>query len=177
MLRCCRVTALVILLAHPAVAAHGQTVNDPEARLAQLGLSLPQPNAPVANYVRAVRAGNLLFLAGHGECGNSRLTGKVGGGVPLDSAYASARRVGLCLLSTLKAELGDLRKVKRVVRVLGMVNTTPDFTDHPRVINGVSDLLVAVFGERGRHARAAVGMNSLPFGMTVEIEMVVEIDD
>jgi enamine deaminase RidA (YjgF/YER057c/UK114 family) len=97
--------------------------------------------------------------------------------VSVDSANASARRVGLCLLASLKQEIGDLRKVRRIVRVFGMVNATPEFTDHPRVINGCSDLFVAVFGERGRHARAAVGMNSLPRGIAVEIEMVVEVDD
>jgi enamine deaminase RidA (YjgF/YER057c/UK114 family) len=99
----------------------------------------------------------------------------VGAEVTLDSAYASARRVGLCLLGTLKAELGDLRRVVRIVRVFGMVNSAPDFTDQPRVINGCSDLLVAIFGDRGRHARAAVGVASLPEGLSVEIEMVVEV--
>jgi enamine deaminase RidA (YjgF/YER057c/UK114 family) len=115
-----------------------------------------------------------VFLSGHGECA-SPLKGKAGAEVSVDSAYASARRVGLCLLSSLKTEIGDLRRVRRVVRVVGMVNSTPDFTDHPKVINGCSDLLVAVFGERGRHARAAVGMGSLPSGITVEIEMIVEV--
>jgi uncharacterized protein (TIGR02246 family) len=164
------------------VAAHTNTLSaqipfDPERRLAELKLVLPKPDPPVANYVRAVRTGHLLFLAGHGECGEKFLVGKVGGGVTVDQAYASARNVGLCLLATLKAELGDLRKVKRVVRVFGMVTSTPDFTDHPKVINGCSDLLVAVFGDRGRHARSATGMTSLPFDSTVEIEMVVEVDE
>ena len=149
---------------------------DPEARLRELGLTLPTPAPPVANYVNAVRTGNLLYLAGHSECGDKFMTGKVGRDVTVDSAYASARRTALCLMSTLKAELGDLRKVRRVVRVFGMVNATPEFTDHPRVINGCSDLLVQVFGERGRHARAAVGMASLPANIPVEIEMVVEVD-
>lgn len=164
----------VLLTAGPVWA---QKPYDPEARLRELGIALYQPDAPVANYVRAVRSGNLVFLAGHGECGGTRLTGKAGGDVAIDSAYASARRVGICMISTLKSEIGDLRKVKRVVKVLGMVNATPDFTDHPKVINGFSDLMVQVFGERGKHARAAVGMGSLPFGMTVEVEMVVEIED
>lgn len=159
-----------------AAPVRAQTPDDPESRLRTLGLTLPEASAPIANYVRAVRSGNLVFLAGHGECG-APLTGKVGRQVSIDSAYASARRVGLCLLSSLKAEIGDLRKVKRVVRVFGMVNAAPDFVDHPRVINGCSDLLVAVFGERGRHARAAVGMGSLPRGMSVEIEMVVEVEN
>jgi enamine deaminase RidA (YjgF/YER057c/UK114 family) len=156
-------------------AAHAQETYDPEARLRTLGLTLPPASAPIANYVRAVRTGNLVFLAGTGECSNA-VTGKVSRDVSVDSAYASARRVGLCLLSSLKNEIGDLRKVKRIVRVFGMVNSLPDFIEQPRVINGCSDLLVSVFGERGRHARAAVGMVSLPNGITVEIEMVVEVD-
>ncbi len=166
------------MLAVMSTAAVGgaQTSDDPEARLRSMGLTLPAPSPPVANYVRAVRSGNLLFLAGHGECGGTRLTGKAGIDVSIDSARASAQRVGLCLLSTIKAEVGDLSKVKRIVKVFGMVNAAPDFTQHPSVINGFSDLMVAVFGAKGRHARSAVGFGSLPFGMTVEIEMVVELD-
>lgn len=164
-----------ILLASSASAA-APVPYDPEARLAELKLTLPKPDAPVANYALAVRAGNLVFVAGHGECG-SNLAGKVGGGVTFDQAHASAKRVGLCLLATLKAELGDLRKVKRIVKVFGMVNATPDFKDHSKVLNGCSDLLVAVFGERGRHARTAAGMSSMPMDTSVEIDMVVEIDD
>jgi enamine deaminase RidA (YjgF/YER057c/UK114 family) len=170
-LACLAPAAAQAQAAAPATAA----AFDPEARLRALGLQLPVADPPIANYVRAVRTGNLVFLAGHGECGTS-LKGKLGAGITIDSAYASARRVGLCLLSSLKAEVGDLRRVRRVVRVVGMVNATPDFTDHPKVVNGVSDLLVQVFGERGRHARAAVGMGSLPNGMTVEVEMIVEVD-
>ena len=167
---------LVPALAHAQARAAGDTAAyDPERRLRELGLVLPTPTSPVANYVRAVRSGNLVFLAGHGECGD-QLKGKVGAGVSVDSAYASARRVGLCLLSSLKAEVGDLRKVRRIVKVLGMVNATEDFKEQPRVINGASDLFVQVFGERGRHARSAVGMQSLPIGITVEIEMIVEVD-
>jgi enamine deaminase RidA (YjgF/YER057c/UK114 family) len=157
-------------------AAWAEVTYDPEARLAELRLTLPPLEPLMGNFVRAVRTGNLLFLAGHGDC-DKNLTGKVGGSVTTEQAYASARRTGLCLLATLKAELGDLRKVKRIVKVLGMVNATPEFKDHPRVINGCSDLFVAVFGDRGRHARAAVGMASLPGDASVEIEMVVEIDD
>jgi enamine deaminase RidA (YjgF/YER057c/UK114 family) len=117
-----------------------------------------------------------VFLAGHGECTPGQ-TGKVGAGVTIEQGYASARRVGLCLLSSLKAEIADLRKVRRVVKVLGMVNAAPDFRDHPKVINGFSDLMVSAFGERGRHARSAVGMGSLPSDITVEIEMIVEVAD
>ena len=175
MIRALSVAAPLLVL--QIVAAEGcvaQVSEDPESRLRSLGLNLPGPDVPVANYVSAVRTGNLIFLAAHGECGTP-LRGKVGAGVTLDSAYASARRVGLCLLGTLKAELGDLRRVVRIVRVFGMVNSAPDFTDQPRVINGCSDLLVAIFGDRGRHARAAVGVASLPEGLSVEIEMVVEV--
>jgi enamine deaminase RidA (YjgF/YER057c/UK114 family) len=167
-------TAVLGALTLSARAAQAQGGDDPESKLRALGLTLPAASAPIANYVKAVRTGNLVFLAGHGECGTP-LKGKVGAEVSIDSAYASARRVGLCLLTSLKAEIGDLRKVKRVVKVLGMVNSAPDFTDQPRVINGFSDLIVSVFGDRGRHARSAVGMVSLPQGMSVEIEMVVEV--
>lgn len=173
MIRPIIITAAALMFANQGYA---QATYDPDARIRELGIALYKPDAPVANYVRAVRTGNLLFLAGHGECGGTRMTGKVGRDVAIDSAYASARRVGICMLSTLKAEVGELRRVKRVVKVLGMVNATPDFTDHPKVINGFSDLMVQVFGERGKHARSAVGMGSLPFGMTVEVEMIVELE-
>lgn len=149
---------------------------DPEAKLREMGLTLPAAAPPVANYVRAVRTGNLVFLAGHGECSaEGRLTGKVGSERTIEEGYASAQRVGLCLLASLKQEIGDLRKVTRIVKVLGMVQSAPDFTDHPRVINGFSDLMVAVFGDRGRHARSAVGMAALPANISVEIEMIVEV--
>ena len=168
--------AVAFLAAAPGAAGAQPGTDDPESRLQALGLTLPPPVKPVANYVLAVRSGNLVFLAGHGECSNAQ-TGKVGAGVTLESGYASARRVGLCLLSSLKQEIGDLRKVRRVVKALGMVNAAPDFPDHPKVINGFSDLMVAVFGDRGRHARSAVGMGSLPGNITVEIEMIVEVGD
>lgn len=165
-----------IALAGPAVA---QEVADPEARLAELGLALPEPPTPVANYVEAVRTGNLLFLAGHGECAGPGefMTGKVGAERTVEEGYAAARGTALCMLATLKAELGDLRRVRRIVRVTGMVNAAPDFTQHSQVVNGCSDLLVEVFGDRGRHARAAVGMASLPADITVEISMIVEVSD
>ncbi len=170
-----RVLAILGLLVLSTATSHAQ--DDPEARLRALGMVVPDAGPPVANYVRAVRVGDLLFLAGHGECGGTRMTGKVGAAISVDSAYASAARVALCLLGTLKAEIGDLRKVRRVVKLTGMVNATPDFTRHSQVINGASDLLVKVFGDRGRHARAAVGMASLPLDMTVEIDMLVEVND
>jgi len=169
----------IALVASHLVAAHqgfAQTGEDPEGRLRALGLTLPPANIPAGNYVSAVRTGNLLFLATHGECGTS-LAGKVGKDVTLASASASAQRVGLCMLSTLKAELGDLRRVVRIVRVTGMVNVAPDFTDLPQVLNGCSDLLVAVFGERGRHARGVIGVASMAGGRSVGIDMVVEVRD
>lgn len=149
-----------------------------EARLDELGIELPSPQAPAANYVPAVRTGNLLYLAGVGPAkrddGSSPI-GKVGAELTLEEGYEAARLVCLNIISRLKAELGDLDRVVRVVKILGMVNATEDFGEHPAVINGCSDLLVEVFGERGKHARSAVGMQSLPFGIPVEIEAIVEI--
>ena len=156
-----------------------ETVMDAEQRLKELGIQLKTPAPPVANYVNAVRTGNLVFLAGHGpqRPDGTWITGKVGRDMDIETAKDAARLTAINLLSSLKAEIGDLNKVKRVVKVLGMVNSDESFTDQPKVINGCSDLLVSVFGDRGKHARAAVGMASLPFGIPVEIEMIVEIED
>ncbi len=148
---------------------------DPENRLRELGLTLPTPYEPIANYVRSKRVGNLIFLGGHSECEKPYITGKVGAERTVSEGYNAARLTALCLLASLKAEIGDLNKVVQVVKVHGMVNAAESFTDHSKVINGCSDLLVEVFGKRGRHARAAVGMSSLPLNLTVEIEMVVEV--
>lgn len=152
---------------------------DPEARLEELGIQLLNPSSPVANYVNAVRAGNLIFLSGKGplKADGENITGKLGEDLSLEQGYKAARVTAINQLSVLKSELGNLNKVKRIVKVLGMVNATPDFTDHPKVINGYSDLMVKVFGRRGKHARAAVGMGSLPGNIAVEIEMIVEIED
>ncbi len=152
---------------------------DPEAKLKELGLELPDVATPAGNYVNAVRAGNLLFLAGKGpkKVDGTYITGKVGEDLTIEEGYAAARLTALGQLAVLKAELGDLRKVKRIVKVLGMVNTGPDFTNQPEVINGFSDLMIEVFGEKGKHARAAVGMASLPRGIAVEIEMIVEVEN
>ena len=150
----------------------------PEERLEQMGIRLPEPQAPVANYVPAVRTGDLLFLAGSGPArgADGKVTlGKLGRELDVEQGYESARLVGLNLIGRLKAELGDLGRVKRVVKLLCMVNSAPDFTEQPAVANGCSDLLVEVFGERGRHARSAVGMSSLPSNIPVEIEMIVEV--
>jgi enamine deaminase RidA (YjgF/YER057c/UK114 family) len=151
---------------------------DPEAKLKELGVTLPAVGKPVANYVPAVRAGQLVFLSGHGPAQpwSKTATGKVGKDLTTQEGYEAARNVGINLLASLKAEIGDLRKLKRVVKVLGMVNSAPGFGQQPEVINGFSDLMVAVFGDRGRHARSAVGMAELPRNLSVEIEMVVEIE-
>lgn len=152
---------------------------DPEARLAEMGITLPSPPQPVANYVNGVRTGNLIFLAGKGpkRADGTEITGKLGAGVSIEEGYEGARLTAINQLAVLKAMLGDLKKVKRLVKVLGMVNSDPNFIDQPKVINGFSDLMVEVFGERGKHARAAVGMASLPRGQAVEIELIVEVYD
>jgi enamine deaminase RidA (YjgF/YER057c/UK114 family) len=149
-----------------------------EQRLKELGIDLGTMSAPVANYVNAVQAGNLLFLSGKGPrpADGKRAKGKVGREYTVEQGYQHARSVGLDLLAVMKSELGSLDRVKRVVKVLGMVNSVPEFEDPPKVINGCSDLFVEVFGERGRHARSAVGMAALPMGIPVEIECVVEVE-
>ena len=148
-----------------------------EKKLKDLGITLPAPPQPIANYVRAVRVGNLLFVSGHGPYndGKTKLAGKIGRELTVEEGYQAARNVGLNCLATVKAAVGDLDKVKRVVKLLGMVNCTEDFKDQPKVINGCSDLLVEVFGEIGKHARSAVGMQALPNGIPVEIEMILDI--
>jgi enamine deaminase RidA (YjgF/YER057c/UK114 family) len=153
-------------------------LSTPEENLKRLKLDLGTVSQPVANYVNAVRAGNLLFLAGKGPRAENgkRPSGKVGREYTAEQAYQHARTVGMDLLAVMRAELGSLDKVKRVVKVLGMVNAVPEFQDHPKVINGCSDLFVQVFGERGKHARSAVGMGSLPMGIPVEIECIVEVE-
>lgn len=150
-----------------------------EARLQELGIELPKPAGPVANYVRAKQVGSLLFVAGHGPAADAnghRPRGKVGSDLSLDEGYQAARLVGINLLASVREELGSLDRVKQIVKVLGMVNCAPGFDQTPRVINGCSDLFVEVFGqEAGQHARSAVGMAELPSTIPVEIEMIVEI--
>lgn len=152
---------------------------NPEAKLQELGIELSTPSAPVANYVNAVRTGNLIFLAGKGprKADGENITGKLGADLSIEQGYEAARITGINQLSVLKAELGNLNKVKRIVKVKGMVNCTPDFKDQPKVVNGYSDLMVAVFGDKGKHARAAVGMGSLPSNIAIEVEMIVEVQD
>ena len=150
-----------------------------EAKIEKLGLQLPSPAKPVANYVPAVRTGSLVFLSGHGPMreDGSLITGKLGSDLKVEEGYEAAKRVALGLLGSLKGLIGDLDKVTRIVKLLGMVNCESTFKDHPQVINGASDFLVEVFGDKGKHARSAVGMNALPFNISVEIEMVVEVED
>ncbi len=152
---------------------------DVEKRIEELSIKLVDQGKPVANYVHVVRTGNLLFLAGKGpkDINGLNITGKVGKDISIEGGYQAARMVGIAQLSVLKAELGDLNKVVRIVKVLGLVNATDDFTQHPEVINGFSDLMVEVFGERGKHARSAVGAPSLPRNIACEIELIVEVQE
>ena len=153
------------------------SAQDFEAKIQELGIELPAPGVPVANYVKAVRTGNLVFLAGHGpeKPGGGYVTGKVGKDLSVEEGYEAARFTAMALLSSLKKEIGSLNNVERVVKVKGMVNAIEGFTQQPEVINGCSDMLVEIFGEKGKHARAAVGMASLPRNIAVEIEMIVEV--
>ena len=148
-----------------------------EEKLHEMGLTLPSPPQPAGNYIPGVRTGNLVFLAGVGPrtTEGQQIIGKVGRDLTVEQAYEAAKRCALGLMTNLKGIIGDLDRVTHVVKVLGMVNAVPEFTEQPKVINGCSDLLVEVFGEKGRHARAAVGMGSLPSGIAVEVEMVVEV--
>lgn len=155
------------------------STQDAEAKLKELKIELPLIGKPIANYVHVVRSGNLLFLAGKGpsDAQGIFITGKVGKDLTIEQGQQAARLTAINQLAVLIAELGNLNKVKRIVKVLGMVNCEPDFKDHPKVINGFSDLIVEIFGEKGKHARSAVGMCSLPMNMAVEIELIVEIQD
>jgi enamine deaminase RidA (YjgF/YER057c/UK114 family) len=168
---------LLLLIAY-CVLPIGSKAQDVESKLKELKIELPTPAKPIANYVSAVRSGNLLFLDGKGpsDAQGKYMTGKVGKDLTIEEGQQAARLTAINQLAVLKAELGDLNKVKRIVKVLGMVNCEPDFKDHPKVMNGFSDLFVAVFGEKGKHARSAVGMCSLPMNMAVEVELIVEIE-
>ena len=150
-----------------------------EARLAELKLELPPAPKPVATYVTAVRQGDLLYVSGHGPLRSDGTlhVGKVGADLDVDGGKAAARQTGLAILATVRSHLGSLDNVVRLVKVLGMVNATPTFTDHPKVINGYSDLMVEVFGDAGKGARSAIGMGSLPGNIAVEIEAIFEVKD
>ncbi|HLP36806.1 RidA family protein [Lacibacter sp.] len=166
----------VLLFAFSFLSVTAQTADE---KIKDLGLQLPPASKPIANYVKYVRTGNLIFLAGHGptKADGSNIMGKVGKDLSIEQGYEAAKITALSLIATLKDALGgDLNKVKRIVKVNGYVNCLPDFTEQPKVINGCSDLLVQIFGEKGKHARAAMGMVALPMNIAVEIEMVVEVD-
>jgi len=149
-----------------------------EDRIVELGLELPEIAPPAGTYVPVTRSGNLLFLSGHGprRPDGSHVTGKVGGDLDVAEGKEAARLTAMQMLATLRNELGSLDRVRRVLKVLGMVNCAPGFNRTPEIINGCSDLLVEVFGDAGRHARSAVGMAELPFDIAVEIEMIVEVE-
>lgn len=172
------VSAFVLLALALAPLRAADAGGSPEAKLTALGHKLPPTSKPVANYIPAVRTGNLVFLAGHISRGadGKVITGKLGRDLTVEQGAAAARHTALALLATLKQEIGELSKVKRIVRVGGFVNSVENFTQQPQVMNGCSDLLVAVFGEKGKHARAALGMAALPLDCAVEIEMVVEVE-
>lgn len=149
----------------------------PERRLQELGIELPPPPKPVASYVPAVQVGTLLFMSGNGplRAGKPLMQGRLGETLTVEQGMDAARLTMLNLLSTLRDALGSLDRVERIVKLLAFVNSAPDFTQQPTVINGASELLVQIFGERGRHARSAIGTSVLPFGIPVEIEMIVEV--
>jgi enamine deaminase RidA (YjgF/YER057c/UK114 family) len=165
---------ITFLLIISAVSAQ----KSPLQKLDSMGLKLPPTSTPIANYVKFVQTGNLVYTSGHGPTTieGKLITGKLGKDLSIEQGYDAAQVTGLQLLATLQQAIGDLGRVKRIVKVLGMVQCTDDFKDQPKVMNGFSDLMVAVFGEKGRHARSAVGMNALPSGMAIEIEMVVEVE-
>ena len=160
------------------LTSQNQPEYNPEQKLQELGIELITPAKPVANYVGAVQTGKLIFLSGkiskneNGEL----ISGKLGEDLTVEQGYEAAKRCAIDQLSTLKSELGNLNRVTKIVKVTGFINSAPDFIDQSKVVNGYSDLMVAVFGERGKHARAAVGMASLPLGVAVEVEMVVEVE-
>ncbi|HJV19794.1 MAG TPA: RidA family protein [Sediminibacterium sp.] len=150
----------------------------PEEKLLEAGVQLPSITSPVANYVNVVRTGNLLFLSGKGPSrpDGSYITGKLGLDLTIQQGYDAARLTAINQLAVLKAELGELSKIRRIVKVLGLVNSAAGFTDQPKVINGFSDLMVLALGNKGKHARSAVGTNALPFNMACEVELIVEVE-
>jgi enamine deaminase RidA (YjgF/YER057c/UK114 family) len=159
--------------------SYAQANKDPETRIKELGIKLRTPRPPIANFVAAVRVGNMVYLSGQGPLKDDGtwMVGKVGSVFNLEQAQAAARLTGIRLLEALKAKVGNLNNVKRIVKVLGMVNAVPTFDQQSQVINGFSDLMVEVFGENGRHARSAIGLGSLGMNIPVEIEMIVEMKE
>ena len=149
-----------------------------DKKIEALGIQVQKPVKPVANYVTTVQTGNLVFTSGHGPIGDDGqlILGQLGTDMDIEGGYQAARAVGIGLLSTLKATLGNLDRIKKIVKLVGFVNSSADFKDQPAVVNGASDLFVEIFGDKGRHARSAVGMVQLPGGIAVEVEMIVEVE-
>jgi len=170
---------IFLLFFSAVILSNALVAQDAETKLKEKGIVLITPSSPVANYVNAVRVGNLLYLSGKGPTkpDNTTITGKVGRDLTVEQGYEAARLTAINHLAVIKSELGSLNKVKRIVKVLGMVNCTEDFKDQPKVINGYSDMMVEIFGDKGKHARSAVGMYALPFNMAVEVEVIVEIEE
>jgi enamine deaminase RidA (YjgF/YER057c/UK114 family) len=170
-----KITVLLLCL----LATLYSIAQTPEEKLQNLNITLPKLSPPIASYVNSVRVGNLLFLSGKGPSkpDGSYVVGKLGKNLSIEEGQDAAKLAAIAHIAVLKHELGDLSKVKRIVKVLGMVNCTDDFTNQPKVINGYSDFMISIFGDKGKHARSAVGHNSLPMGMAVEVEVVVEIED
>ncbi|WP_143828689.1 RidA family protein [Dyadobacter fermentans] len=170
--------ASLMLFLAVAFQGNAQTRPDVEKKLTELGISLAKPKPGKGNILPAVRVGNLIYLSGHGpdKPGGGQILGKVGDNLSVEQGKEAAKLCGVALLAALKNEIGDLNKVKRVVKVLGLVNSTPTLTQQPQVINGFTDFMVEVFGESGKHARSAIGVASLPSGIAVEIEMIVEVE-
>jgi enamine deaminase RidA (YjgF/YER057c/UK114 family) len=165
---------LLMLFVFVASIAWAQS---PTENLQKLGIVLPKPSTPIANYVKWVQADKLIFVSGHGpsKTDGTYITGKLGKELSLEQGIDAAKLTGINLLATLTAAVGDLSKIKRIVKIVGWVNCADNFTDQPKVLNGCSDLMVAVFGDKGKHARSSIGTNSLPNNMAVEIELVVEL--
>ncbi|HYJ38260.1 MAG TPA: RidA family protein [Chitinophagaceae bacterium] len=157
----------------------GAIAQKPEENLQNLKIQLPKASAPVASYVNAVKAGNLIFLAGKGprKENGEYITGKLGEGLSIQQGTEAARLTAINQLAVLKEMLGDLSKIKRIVKVNGYVNSASNFYDQPQVMNGFSDLMIQVFGEKGRHARTSLGVNTLPMNIAIEVEMIVEVED
>lgn len=152
---------------------------NPEEELRKLGITLPEPSKPLAAYVAAVRTGNYLFISGQLPIvdGNLLYKGKIPVDVSVDDGYKAAETIAINIIAIIKGELGSLDKVKRVVRINGLVQSADDFTQHPAVINGASELFVKVFGDKGKHSRVAMGVNSLPMNTAVEIDAIIEVED
>ena len=176
-IRLMKILIVFLVLQNVAVGYAQSTVLDPEKNLATLGITLIIPVPPTANFVKAVTTGKMVYLSGHGpdKQGGGQVIGKLGSDLTIEQGQEAARLVGISLLSTLKNEIKDLKKVKRIIKVLGLVNAIPTFERHSQVMNGFSDLMVQVFGENGKHARSAIGVSSLPNNIPVEIEMIVEL--